>query len=263
MFNFKKNLLKFLTSFLFLIFIWVMIKIIFSPPEYILPSPTRIIGEIVTNYKFYLYHSISTLLSTIIGLSLGVIIGAFLSFISVLFLRSKPFLETFAVILRTLPIVAIAPIIILWFGTGRLSQIVIVILICFFPIYSSFLRGMERAEAYQIKLFQLFNASKIQIFFHLQLPTSIPYFLNSFPLSVTLAVLGALVAEFTGYDKGLGSLVLRGLYRLDALMLFSANILASLMGIVLYLISFLLEIPFKRYIINKKIVENSGGQNGI
>lgn len=261
--RFRKMAIRFAKSSMAMLAAWLVALLTLSPPAYLLPSPLRVLREIVSRGGFYTYHALNTIVTSLSGLALGVVVGVLLAFVSVLYSRWGTFIEASAVTLRTLPIVAIAPIIILWFGTGRLSQVVIVGLICFFPIYSGVLRGMQRAELSRIRLFRLYSASRAQVFLHLRVPNAVPFFLDAFPLTVTLAVLGALVAEFTGYDKGLGSLVLRGLYRLDAPMLFAANVLAAAIGVVLYLLSFLLEIPFEKYVRGREINEGNGGRDAI
>lgn len=255
MHNFAKNIKTFLVAGLLLILIWSILIILIKPAIYILPPPWIIAKEIFTRFNFYMYHTFNTIFTATTGLMVGVILGVILAITSIVRQRSRSLIEAFGVVLRTLPIVAIAPIIILWFGTERISQIVIVTIICFFPIFSGLLRGMERADPAAIKLMKLYESTRFQMFYHLQVPSAIPTFIQSFPLAVTLAVLGALVAEFTGYDRGLGSLVLRGLFRLDSKMLFSSNVLAALIGITFYVFSFMIEFPFQRFITTRKIEE--------
>ena len=251
--NLFRKFISFFIAIIVMIFIWIIVIVTINPPEYILPTPIEVLSELYNNYNNYLSHTISTIWSVLYGLVLGIFIGVFLAVLSILARQAKSVIESFSVIIRTLPIVAIAPIIIICLGTERLAQIIIVTLVCFFPVFAATLRGMERADTSAIKLFKLYNSSKLQLFYNLQLPTAIPSIINSIPMAITLAILGALVAEFTGYDKGLGSLVLRGLYNLNAKMLYASNVLAALLGILAYLFSFLLQLPFRRFIITRDI----------
>lgn len=249
--------LSFIAASIVLVGLWYIAVITFSIESYVLPSPTYVFQDIFNRNEFYATHMLVTFRTSIFGLLLGTTIGSILAVTAILIKSSKSTIEAIAVVARTLPIVAVAPIIMLWMGIGTLSQVVISALICFFPIFSGLLTGMSRADQTVVDLMSLYGATKIQTLFLLQLPSAVPHFVHSIRLASTLAVLGALVAEFTGNDTGLGSLVVRGLYRLDSTMLFSANVLSAFGGMLFYLCAIFSEIFFRRYISTTNIDETA------
>lgn len=251
------NLFAFSSALAAILVVWIVVKHITETPDYILPSPYSVLVELTQEGNFYFHHLISTLVTSLLGLALGCLLGIVGAVLSILIRPMKPPIEAFAIILRTLPVVAMAPMITLWLGTGKLSHVAISTLICFFPMFSACLGGMERANSMMIALFRLYGATTYQVFIYLRIPHAIPNFLHAVPLTATLAVLGTLVAEFCGSDNGLGSLVLRGLYRLNAPMLYSANVLAAMVGVLFYIASSIAPIFLKKYITTEKITENS------
>lgn len=248
--------LRFVLSGVIILLIWVIVDTVLSPSKYVLPSPSIVFGELYNHFDYYSSQLFKTTLTSATGLALGIAIGAILAFVSSLFPISSPTIETGSVMLRTIPIVALAPIITLWFGTGFGARLVIAAIICFFPIFSSLRLGLDRVERTSILIFETYSATKWQIFRHLRLPTAVSFFIAALPLSATLAVLGSLVAEFCGSDVGLGLVILKSLYRTNISELYVAIILASLLGIVFYLGGRGVEVIFGRYLKNMISVQD-------
>jgi NitT/TauT family transport system permease protein len=182
---------------------------------------------------------------------LGFICANILSFIiAVIFIFSKTIkLGVYPILisLQVVPIIALSPLIILWFGTGLLSKVVVVTLLCFFPILINTLKGFQNINTEYLDLFKVYSASKWTIFTMLRLPFSWPYIFSALKISSTLAVVGAIIGEFVGSDKGLGFLVLTSSYRLRTDIMFSAIIFSSVVSLMFfYLIVFLEKLFVKK-----------------
>ena len=136
--------------------------------------------------------------------------------------------------LKAIPLVAIAPLLVLWFGSGILGKIVMAALICFFPAIVNTTAGLKAIDRDALYMMQSISATKWQIFIKLRLPNSLPYFFSGLKISSTLAVVGAIVAELAGADKGIGYTILISSYRLETNMLFAAIVAASIGGIAFF-----------------------------
>jgi len=253
--------LRFVISGAVVIMIWYLIWFLVTPPSYILPSPSAVAAEFLNHTGYYSKQLMETTLTSAAGLVLGIVMGAVLAFVSALFPSFSPAVETGSVALRTIPIVALAPIITMWFGTEASARTVVSGIICFFPFFSSLRLGLDRVESTSLLIFKIYGATRWQTFVRLRLPSAVPLFTSAIPMSTTLAVLGALVAEFCGSDVGLGLVVLHGLYLLNASILFVAMILSAVLGILFYLGGRTAEVLFERYL--KATISVQGEQTEI
>ena len=153
----------------------------------------------------------------------------------------KKGLYPYAIALNTIPLIAIAPLLIVWFGTGILSKIIASVIICFFPILVNTVRGLNNFDKETIDLFRSYSATKSQIFTKLRLPASLPYLFTGLKIATGLSVVGSLVGEFIGGNKGLGYIILVSSYRLETINMFGAIMLSTLMGIIFFLIISFIE----------------------
>lgn len=217
-----------------LLLFWELIIRIINIPAYLLPTPLIIFNEIYKNFPSLLFHSSITLAETLAGFALGSVCALLISlvFVNSKLIRSH-FLPYF-ISLKTIPIIAVAPLVILWFGHGIGSKVIIVALACFFPILVNSTKGFLTINKDHLDLFKSLNASKLDDFIHLRIPSALPYIFAGLKVSATLAVLGAIVGEFIGANKGLGFLMLISSNYLETATLFSAIIMTSLIGMGLF-----------------------------
>ena len=139
-----------------------------------------------------------------------------------------------AIVLQTVPIVAIAPLLTIWFGFTLVPKITIAAIICFFPVLVNTTRGLRSVSIQALELMNVLSASKSAIFWRLRLPSSLPYVFAGLRIAATLAVIGAIVAEFTGSNRGIGYVIVQASYRLDTRLMFAAIALSSLGGILFF-----------------------------
>jgi NitT/TauT family transport system permease protein len=211
--------------------LWEIAVRFFSIPTYLLPSPTTVLmvidGSLFSHMMVTLYEAL-----------VGFILANILSFATaVIFVHSKPVekgMYPLAIALKTTPLVALAPLLVVWLGTGYESKIVASMLICFFPILVNSVKGLKAIEHEAWELFTTYKGTKWEIFWKLRLPTSLPYVMSALKISSSLAIVGAIVGEFVGANKGLGYVVLVSSYHLDTPVMFSAIFASALCGLLLF-----------------------------
>ncbi|WP_141502804.1 ABC transporter permease [Paenibacillus luteus] len=211
--------------------IWELAVRLMDIPIYLLPSPTDIIAVIDSSLWS---HMLVTLLEALTGFVFANILGLITA---VIFVHSKPIEKgvfPLAIALKTTPLVALAPLLVVWMGTGYSSKVVASMLICFFPILVNSVKGLKAIEHEAWELFSTYKGTKAEIFWKLRLPTSLPYVFSALKISTSLAIVGAIVGEFVGANKGLGYVVLVSSYHMDTPVMFSAIIASALCGLVLF-----------------------------
>jgi len=235
-------------TFIIILLLWELGIDWFNVPAYLLPRPIEIFRYIFENLNMLLINTKATALEACLGFFISIGISMFLVTIFNFFESVKHGVYPIFIALQTTPIIALSPLIIVWFGTGLLSKIVVVTLICFFPMIVNTMKGIEEVNQDYFDLFNLYSASKWTVFRRLKLPFSLPYFFSALKISSTLAVVGAVIGEFVGSRLGLGYLILTASYRLRTVMMFAAISMAALTGFVFYFSIVLLE----KLLINKK-----------
>jgi NitT/TauT family transport system permease protein len=220
--------------------LWEAVVRINHIPVYILPGPILIVETLIKDWGTLSTSLWVTLQITFMALTVAVALGVF---ISVLFSQSKWVELSFfpyAVILQVTPIVAIAPLIIIYISDIRIALLICAWIVAFFPILSNTTLGLNSADHNLINLFQLYGASRGQVLRHLRLPAAMPYFLGGLRISGGLSLIGAIVAEFVagtgGRASGLAYRILESGYQLQIPRMFAALLLISLTGIVIFLV---------------------------
>ena len=218
---------------------WQLLVIANGIPPYVLPGPVLIGQTLVADWPTLAGSLLVTLKITMAALVAAVVVGVALA---VLFAQSR-WLERalfpYAVVLQVTPVVAIAPLIIIWADNVNLSLLICAWIVAFFPILSNTILGLNSADHNLVSLFQLYRASRWQTMRHLRLPAALPYFLGGLKISGGLALIGAVVAEFVagtgGTASGLAYRILESGFQLRIPRMFAALFLISATGIVIFL----------------------------
>jgi len=218
-----------------------LVLIILKVPSYLIPKPTEVIKYLIINFSSLTKHFLITFLESFLGFLLGSVIGFVVAIIFAHNSTVERGLYPYAIALKTTPIVAIAPLLVLWFGNGLVSKVVTVSIICFFPVLVNVARGLKNVDYEIMDMFKSLNATKWQIFYKLRLPNSLPLFFSALKIGTSLAVIGAVVGEFAGANSGLGFLVLISSYRLETIPMFAAIFLSTLIGLILFLTVSMIE----------------------
>ena len=220
---------------------WEAVVRAWKIPPYLLPGPILILQTLVQDWGTLIDSWWVTMSISLAALTAAVVLGVFLA---VAFAASKWVERSFfpyAVILQVTPIVAIAPLIIIWVNDVKLSLLICAWIVAFFPILSNTILGLNSADHNLVNLFQLYGASRWQTLRYLRLPAAMPYFLGGLKISGGLALIGAVVAEFVagtgGSASGLAYRILESGYRLQIPRMFAALLLISLSGIAIFFLT--------------------------
>ena len=173
-------------------------------PGYMLPSPAQVIRAFVNDFPLLMSHAKVTLLEALLGLLFGVLLGFSCAVIMDAFPIARKGLYPLLVISQTIPPVAIAPLLVLWFSYGMAPKVVLVVLVSFFPMAVGLYEGFQSVDPDMIKLMRSMKASQIQIFRHVKFPAALPQFFSGLRIAVSYSVIGAVISEWLGGFSGLG-----------------------------------------------------------
>jgi len=211
-----------------LILLWL------GTPEYLVPRPTVVAGRFLNMKHTMLIDFGTTFLESALGFGIAVVAAFFLAAAFVLWRDAEEAAMPFVIALRSIPIIAIAPLLVLWLGNGIWSKVAAAALLAFFAPLVNTVRGMKSFPADYGDLFRTYGASRVQTLVKLRLPWCLPYLFSSLRMAATLAVIGAIVGEFCGADRGIGHAILVYSYQLDTPGVFVALILSAILSLVFF-----------------------------
>jgi len=203
-------------------------------PVYILPAPSRILSTLGQNANLYAEASLLTLGEAIAGLMLGTIAGIGAATLLSLWPRLESGIMTLAILVKSTPLIAIAPLLTIWLGFGVLPKIIITGLLTFFPVLVNVLSGLSAADPAMLDTFRSWNASRGEIFRHVRAPNAMPYLFAALKVSGPLSLIGAVVAEWTGASGGLGRTMWLAYSNLNLPYLFAAVFILAAAGMSIY-----------------------------
>ena len=232
---------------------WEIIVVLFDIQKYILPRPTNVLMKIVDNYELVLSHAKYTVFEAVVGILGSVVIAVLTAIVLDKVKIIKSFVYPLLTISQTVPLMAIAPLLLIWFGFGVDAKILVVILVCYFPITINIISGFDEIDQDEIDLFKVMKASTLNTYKKLKIPYALPYFFSGLKIATTYAVLGALIAEYMGGANGLGIYLIRAMKSFDIEMVF---------GIIIVIITLtLLLLTLVHFIENITIKYKSKGEN--
>lgn len=221
--------------------IWEALYHIFEIPQFIVPAPSRIFVE-TWEWRYRLVgHTWVTLYETLGGFALSVGIGTPLAVLLVYNPILRNALYPLLVVAQSIPKVAIAPILLLILGAGEVSKIVVAFLVAFFPVVVDTATGLAGTPEELLDLSRSYQASQLKTFIKVRFPMALPFFFSGLKVAITLAVIGAVVGEFVGSDKGLGYIIVSATSYWKANLAFGAIILLSILAIILFGLISLIE----------------------
>jgi len=225
--------------------LWELIVRLASVPEFILPSPSSalahlFIPQVDANYNWSVHIS-TTIYEFLLGFLVTAVSGVSLAILFVWNRHVKRIVMPLFTFVNSLPIIAIAPIILLWMGYGIKTNILIAFLVSFFPVFINTMAGLDAIEDDLLDLIRYLHASKFQIFIKIRIPNSLSYIFSGLKICSTMSIVGAIVGEFIASDRGLGYIIINSQYSMDTPPIFSALIVISLAGVALYWLITLIE----------------------
>jgi NitT/TauT family transport system permease protein len=230
-----------LLAFVSILFVWQISIHQFEIPHYILPEPINIAEEISTRASSLLNHLRWTMTSAVGGFFIG---SGFAFLTAVIFVHVRLVersMYPWAIVLQTVPIVAIAPLLTIWLGFGIAPKMVIAAIICFFPMLINSIKGLRSVHPQAMELMRILSASPVNVLVRLRLPSSLPFLFSGLKVSSTLSVAGAIVGEFTGADFGIGKVILLASYMQNTKLLFAGLTYSSVAAVLFFLLVLLVE----------------------
>lgn len=217
-----------------LLIMWEIIVRVGHIEKFILPAPSRIGLSLVETSALLLEHSLRTMQEATLGFILAVSLGSGLAIIMGLAPGMRKALYPLVVISQTIPIIAIAPLLVIWFGFGIMPKVMVVALICFFPITVSLVEGLEAVDADMVRLLLGMGATPWQIFKTVRFPGAMPSFFAGLKISATYSIMGAVIGEWLVASKGLGVYMTRSMNSFLTERVFAAIVVISALSLLLF-----------------------------
>jgi NitT/TauT family transport system permease protein len=217
-----------------LLLVWECVTRLLGVPGWILPAPSAIAGAAAAWAPELFWNSIVTLRETLVGFLLALFLSVPLAVIIAFTTTARRLLYPILLGLQSVPKVALAPLIILWLGIGEWPKIVIVVLVCFFPILVNVVAGFEAVPKSMLDLMHSMRASKAMTFRRLRFPVAVPHLFTGCKIAITFAVIGSVIGEFVAAQDGLGYLILMSSAQSQTPLAFAAIILLTLLSVVLF-----------------------------
>ncbi|MBI1774784.1 MAG: ABC transporter permease [Proteobacteria bacterium] len=204
-------------------------------PMFVLPAPSNVFLALYRGFVGGLYwpHLWATLSATLLGFAVGTVLAFALGTVIAMSRPIEYFLYPYVVMFQSMPKVALAPLIIIWFGLGLTSKVVNAALVAFFPLMVNTIVGLRSADEDRVNLMRSLAASDAQIFWMLRLPNALPFIMAGLEISMIFALIGAIVAEFIGAQAGLGMLISAMNFTMDVAGQFSVLFVLSIVGLLL------------------------------
>lgn len=217
-----------------LLLIWQFGVRLFGVPTYIAPAPSEVVSEFVEKFPVLMENFWPTFYEAVMGFVAGNLAAVLLA---VAFVHNRTVERAFfpiAVFINTIPILAIAPILVLIFGAGLTAKVVIAGLICFFPTLVNMVRGLQSVSDQSLELARILSASRSEIFWKIRLPSSLPFLFSALKIAATTCVIGAIVGEWVGADVGLGALIINSTFNFRSALLYATVFMSSGLSVMLF-----------------------------
>jgi ABC-type nitrate/sulfonate/bicarbonate transport system permease component len=210
-------------------------------PSYILPAPSAIAAAFASQFPVMASHASNTLAAALLGL--GIALLSALAF--AVLMDSVPFfydlLYPLAVVSQTIPLIAVAPLFVLWFGFGMAPKVLAVILVCFFPMLVNLLKSFQSLDRHYVEMMRSLGAGRLQIYRHVKLPGALPAFFAGLRIAATYSIMGAVIGEWLGGSGGLGVYLIRSQKSFAAARVFAAIVMIIGLSAGLFLLVKLAE----------------------
>lgn len=221
--------------------LWQLAVVLAHPPDYLLPTPSAIFSELMSAPLWYLGHALQTVGATLLGFALALVVGC-LAAVGIVYSRVlENTLYTLLVALNSVPKVALAPLFIIWMGTGLASKVAISFLIALFAIVVDSVLGLRSVDPDAVDLFRSLRGGRLQTLLWLRAPNALPHLFSGMKVAMSLALVGAIAGEFVASQAGLGYVILAAQGAFQTTRVFAAIVLLGILGTILFFIVDLAE----------------------
>jgi NitT/TauT family transport system permease protein len=218
---------------------WLAIEL-FRIPEYIIPSPVDVARTLAGDFATIARNLLPTAIESVLGFLLG---NGLSIAVATVFIHQRTVEEAFfplAIIVRSIPIVALAPILVLLFGNDMAPKVIIAALVCFFPTLVNMVKGLSSVNPQALELMKILSATQGEVFWKLRIYNSLPYLFAALKIAASASVIGAIVGEWIGSTEGIGALIIHATYNFDTGLLYAAITAACVFSVAFTsLVSFL------------------------
>lgn len=221
--------------------IWEAVTHLFTIEKWFLPAPSDIAIESVDALPTFYPHFLATLKLASSGFSIGIIVGLIVATLLHLFPRVRKTFYPFLILSQNLPIIVLAPLLVIWFGFGSLPKLIIITLACFFPVAVSAIGGFQQTSPHLVHYMKMMGASKSQLFWKLELPDALPAIFSGLKIAATYSVMATIIAEWLGAQKGIGVFMTLATSSYRTSRVFVAIIVAMVLSLVFFGIVLLFE----------------------
>jgi putative hydroxymethylpyrimidine transport system permease protein len=217
-----------------LLLAWEALGRVSGVPGYILPLPSRVAVVLVERFDLLMEQAVWTAAEMLLGLALGLILGASLAVVFAASAAWRRWALPLVIVSQAIPVIAIAPLLVLWLGYGMASKVAMAALVIFFPVVSTLYDGLRRTDPGWLDLAQTMDAGSRAVLLQIRLPAALPAFASGARIAAAVAPIGAVIGEWVGASAGLGYLMTQSLARGQTALAFAALFLLCLLGLTLY-----------------------------
>ncbi|WP_428964867.1 ABC transporter permease [Micromonospora fluostatini] len=221
--------------------LWWAVTVVFEVESFILPSPIEVAQTLVEDAGYLWDNTLVTLWETLLGFLLAIVVGVPLALVVTASRMLERTVYPLLLMLNAVPKVAVAPLLVVWMGFGQFPKVFLVFLVCFFPIVISTAAGLSSTQADLVELGRSLKMNWWQTFRMIRMPAAVPQLFVGLKLAITLAVIGAVIAEFVGATEGLGYVIVASGASADTALAFAAMILLGVLSVVLFYLTAAVE----------------------
>jgi len=204
--------------------------------SFMLPSPQSVAAALISQPGYLFDNTLTTLAEIVLGLLFGGILGATAALAIVFSLAAQRWLMPILVLSQAIPVFALAPLLVLWFGFGIASKVIMAVLVIFFPVTANFADGLRRTDPAWLDLGRTMNASPISTLRHIRLPAGLPALASGLRVATAIAPIGAIIGEWVGASSGLGYVMINANARIETSLMFAALFILAVVAIALYML---------------------------
>ncbi len=233
-------------SFAVVLLLWELLVYLLKTPDYLIPAPSSVYRAFINDFPILMDHALATILEVVLGFTAALILSMGLSLLMARFRPLYRILWPYMVISQTIPLYILAPLFMVWFGFGILPKVLIVLLVCFFPITAGFVQGLVSTEPELDELLVVMRATPAQILWKIRVPQAMPQFFAGLKIAAAYSVTGAVLSEWAGAQKGLGIFLTRSMKTFKTAALFADVFIIILLSLLLFFIIHYLEMKVVR-----------------
>jgi NitT/TauT family transport system permease protein len=230
-----------------LVVLWQLVVWIFKIPTFMAPSPLEVAFAFRENAGALWSNFLPTFLEAVLGFAFGNLVAILLATWFVYSATAEKAFYPIAVFIKAIPIIALAPILVLIFGNGIAPKIIIAGLICFFPTLVNMVQGLKSASPAMLDLMRVLSASNAEVFWKVRLPSSLPFLFAALKIAATSSVMGAIVAEWIGSSFGLGALIIEATFNFRSPLLYATVVIAAFLAVILFFVVSVVEARIIRW----------------